>query len=181
MTILDAWEEAEAVANAQSLTLITLEFHHPSFLDENDDPVSIRAVSDTQDHDLLLEAGAPLNGGETVTFTAIPFEMLWPEQDDGRAPEIRIRLDNVGREISDYLDEAVKVSAPITVFLRVYLYSFATQESEMAFDPQEFTLRSVTVTDESVEGVASLGDLANKRAFAYVYNLIDYPGLNQTG
>lgn len=181
MTFLDAWAEAEAAANAQSLTLITLEFRHPAFVDKNNNPVAIRAVSDTKDHDLLLESTAPLNGGKTVTFTAIPFEMLWPEQDDGRAPEIRIRLDNVGREISDQLDAAIAYSAPIVVSLRVYLYSFATKESEIAFEPQEFTLRSVTVTDESIEGVASLGDLANKRAFAYVYNLIDYPGLNQTG
>lgn len=181
MTFTEAWAEAEASANALSMELRTLEFHHPSFLDENDDPVAIRAVADTQDHDLLLESSAPLNGGETVTFTAIPFELLGPEQNEGRAPEFRIRLDNVGREISDYLDAAIAYGSPITVYLRVYLYSFATQTTEIAMDPIDATLRDVKVTDDTIEGVASLGDLANKRAFAYVYNLVDYPGLNQAG
>lgn len=181
MSFTDAWAEAEAAANAQSVTLLTLEFLHPSFVDDDDDPVSVRAVNDTRDHQMLLESTAPLNAGQTVTFTAIPFRMLWPEQAPGRAPEMRIAIDNVGREITERLDAAIEYGSPITVIFRAYVFSFATQATTLAFDPQEFTLRLVTVTDDTVEGVASLGDLANKRAFAYVYNLSDYPGLNQSG
>jgi hypothetical protein len=181
MSFTEAWAEGEAAANAQSVTLLTLEFFHPSFLNEQNQPVSVRAVDDTRDHSLLLESAAPLNGGQAVTFTAIPFRMLWPTQDDGRAPEMRIEIDNVGREITDRLDAAIEYGSPITVIFRAYVFAVPTGQTTLAFDPQEFTLRSVTVTDESVEGVASLGDLANKRAFSYVYNLVDYPGLNQSG
>lgn len=179
MSWIEGWAEAEASANARAMNLVTLEFHHPAFLDGST-PVAIRAVNDTQDHSLLLEASAPLNGGTSVTFKGIPFDLVWPEQSEARAPEIRIRMDNVGREVSEYLDAAVKISSPIRVFFRVYLFNFDTSAKTLAFDAQEFALRSVTVTEETIEGVASLGDLANKRAFSYVYNLLDYPGLNQS-
>lgn len=173
--ITDAWAEAEAAAGSETTTLYTLEFHHSAF----DAPV--RVVNDVQDHDLLLEAVAPVDGGDVVTFIGCPFEFPWPEQIEGRAPELRIRVDNVGREISQYLDEAVTQLEAIQVIFRFYLYTYATGVTALGQDPATMTLRSVTVTEDYVEGMASIGDIANRRVFNYVYNLEDYPGLNITG
>jgi hypothetical protein len=173
--ILDAWAEAEAAAGSDTTTLYTLEFHHSAF----DEPV--RVVNDVQNHDLLLEAGAPENGGEEVTFIACPFEFPWPDQVEGRAPELRIRVDNVGREITKHLDEAVTQLEAIQVIFRFYMYTYTTGATVIGQEPATMTLRSVTVTEDYVEGLASIGDIANRRVFNYVYNLEDYPGLNQIG
>lgn len=173
-----AWAEAQASAPANIVELYTLELHHPAFQDENGLPIAVRAVRDTRDHDLLLEANAPLNGGEVVTFTAIPFDMPWPEQDEGRAPELTIRIDNIGREIVPYLDAAVQMQAPLTVIMRVYLYNSDDGTTTAGTVPIVFPLRQVSVSDSYVEGSASPADLANKRALRLVYDLQNYPGLD---
>jgi hypothetical protein len=173
-----AWAEAQASAPANIVQLYTLELLHPAFQDANGLPVSVRAVRDTQDHNLELESNAPLNGGETVTFTAIMFDMPWPEQEEGRAPELNIRIDNVGREIVPYLDAAVRMQAPLIVILRVYLYNSDDGSTTAGTVPIKFPLRSVSVTDSYIEGSASPADLANLRALRVVYDLQNYPGLN---
>lgn len=177
----EAWAEAQASVPANIIELYTLELLHPSFIDEFDNPTSVRAVRDTQNHILPLEATAPLNGGEDVEFTAIPFEVPWPEQQEGQVPELSIRIDNIGREIVPYLDAAVQVQAPLTIIFRGYLFDTVAGTKVAGFDPITFPLRSVTVTESYVEGSASPADLANLRAMRLVYDLANYPGLDIAG
>lgn len=173
-----AWAEAQAAVPANIVELYTLELIHPAFLDSGGLPTSVRAVRDTQPHDLLLEGSAPLNPGETVTFTALPFEMPWPEQSEGQAPELTIKIDGVGRELMPWLDVAVTMQAPVTVILRVYLFDTVAGTKVAGITPMRFPLRRVTVNETYVEGSASPADLANLRAMRLVYDLKNYAGLD---
>lgn len=173
-----AWAEAQASVPANIVELFTVELIHPSFRDAFGAQTSVRAVRDTQDHVLLLEDSAPLNPGASVTFTAIPFDVPWPEVEDGRVPELKIRIDNVGQELAPYLDAAVLVQAPITVIFRIHLWDEAAGTTTQGIDPITFQMRSVTVSDTYVEGTASPADLANLQFLRVVYDVLNYPTLS---
>ncbi|MDB5597371.1 MAG: Transcriptional regulator [Hyphomicrobiales bacterium] len=177
----EAWAEAQASVPANIVELYTLELLHPAIIDELGNPISIRAVRDTQDHVLTLEGNAPLNPGDAVTFTAISFEIPWPEIQEGQVPELIIRIDNIGREIVPYLESAVQIQAPLTIIFRVYLFDTVAGTKIAGITPISFPLRSVTVTESYVEGSASPADLANLRAMRLVYDLQNYPGLDIAG
>ena len=174
----EAWAEAQAAVAADVIELMTLELLHPAFVDAYGATVSVRAVCDTQDRNLPLEDSAPLNAGATVPFTGIPFDMPWPEVEEGRVPQLTIRIDNIGREIVPYLDAAIALQAPITVIMRVYVLDMATNIARAGIDPVTFLLRNVTVSETYVEGSASPADLANLRALRVIYDLESYPGLD---
>jgi hypothetical protein len=173
-----AWAEAQASVPANIVELYTIELLHPAFFDPNGNPVSMRLVRDTQDHTLLLESNAPLNPSTSVLFTAVPFDVPWPEQQQDQVPELLIRIDNVGRELAPYLDDAVRVSAPITVIFRVYLFDTTAGTKVAGITPISFPLRRVTVSESYIEGSASPADLANLRAMRLVYDIKTYPGLD---
>jgi hypothetical protein len=175
----EAWAEAQASVPANIVELFCIELIHPAFVDaETDQQLAIRAVNDMQDHDLPLEETAYLDPGETVTFKAVPFKIFWPEIEEGTVPELTLSIDNVGREIMPYVEAATRVNAPLLVIARVYLLDMATGIASAGIDPIEFKLRSVTITETTVEGKASPGDLANLRGMALVYDLQNYPGLD---
>ena len=173
----EAWEEAQAAVPANIVELACIELIHPSFLDANGQQTSIRAVNDTQDQIFLLEASAPLNPSTSVTFTAIPFQVPWPEIQEGQVPELSIKVDNIGQELAPYLDAAVRVSAPITLIFRVYLYDQNTELSTQGIDPITFQLRQVTISESYVEGKASPADLANLQFLRVIYDVLHYPAL----
>lgn len=180
MTWTEAWAEAQASAPANIVELFTVELIHSSFLDAFGNPTSVRAVRDVQDHVLLLEDSAPLGPGTNATFTAIPFDVPWPGIEDGRVPELQIRIDNVGQELAPWLDAAVLVQAPITVIFRIYLWDESAGTTTMGTDPITFQMRSVTISDTYVEGTASPADLANLQFLRVIYDVLNYPGLSHT-
>lgn len=176
----EAWAEAQASAPANLVELFTLEMLHPSFVDVHGSPSPIRVVRDTQDHSLLLEASAPVGGGTSVLFTCVPFEVPWPEIEEGRVPELKIRVDNVGRELAPYVDAAILVQAPVTVIFRVYLWDSDTETAELGTDPISFSMREITVTETYVEGTASPADLANLQFLRLIYDVANFPTLSSS-
>lgn len=175
------WREAMAVAPPNRIDLATIELIHPSFVDESGNATSIRCVNDLQDRTFTLEATAPLNAGQSVTFTAIPFRFTWPTQAEGQAGEIPIRIDNIGREIMPYVEAASSSQAPLTVRLRFIVVTLSTTAApdDVIFNGVAYTLymRSVKITADSVEGRASGADLANIQICRLSYDLETYPGL----
>jgi hypothetical protein len=172
-----AWAEAQADVPAHFVDLVGLELIHPAFLTSGGSPTSVRAVNDTQDHVLPLESDAPLDPGASVTFTAIPFEIPWPGQEEGRAADITVRVDYVGRDLQPWLDAATAQSTPVTVILRAWTYNTTTGEKLLGIDPIHFALRDITVTETAIEGRASVADLANVRTLREIYDLERFPGL----
>ncbi len=167
-----AWAEAAAAAPKDEVMLITIELIHPTFV-ENGAPAPIRAVRNTVDMNFRLEAGAPVGGGQTVLFKAIPFEIDYPRIGQLGA-EATIRLDNVNREASRYLAEAVKMNQPIEAIFRGYL---ASDPNTVGQGPYKLILRSVKRTARQLEGQLAIAKPQNQRVLREVYDMVRFPSL----
>ena len=152
--------------------LITIELIHPTFV-ENGAPAPIRAVRNTVDMNFRLETGAPVGGGQTVLFKAIPFEIDYPRIGQLGA-EATIRLDNVNREASRYLGEAVKMNQPIQAIFRGYL---ASDPNTVGQGPYSLVLRNVKRTSRLLEGQLSIAKPQNLRVLREVYDMVRFPSL----
>lgn len=170
-----AWEEAEASAPPGVLTYCTLELQHPAFLDENDDPVPVRCVTDVhEDMAFGIEDGAEFNAGEMATFQAVPFYAERPEFAEGRAPECTVTVDGVGDELIPRIEAAVEVKADLVVVYREYQ---TPDLSEPVFGPVKFVMRRVSVNGTTITGTAQLDDLANRKFPRRIATVRDFPGL----
>lgn len=174
-----AYSEALAATYASapegSIPLHTLEFRHPNFMAAGQ-PVAPRVVND---HTLLrayLEADAPLNPGEEVTFLPVRFRFTKPrETDSGQSPEMQLSVDNVSRVLIPYLDQAKDSPYPILVTWRPYVLE---DLSAPHMDPPiTLSLRAVTADMMSVTARAGFADLTNRRFPAQEYNSLQFPGL----
>lgn len=173
----EEWVEAMAAAPANRVDKILLELIHPAFLDESGNQSAIRAIDDTQERTITLEATAPLGAGQAATFAAIPFRFGWPSQADGQTGEVSITIDNIGREIMPYAEAAAASQAPIIVVIRPIVIDLATGQTIFNGVAFHLYLRAVTITDDAVEGRASGADLVNLQTLRLCYDLSTYPGL----
>ncbi|ANN71553.1 DUF1833 family protein [Bordetella bronchialis] len=73
--------------SADENLLVCLEISHADL------PVPIRVVRDTQD---LVARGN--------TYTACPFDITLPDDIEGQIPQATIQVDNVGRELTEWLE-----------------------------------------------------------------------------
>lgn len=171
-----AWAEASAAVPKDDVQLVTLELHHPAFLNELGQQTAIRAVRNTEDCVLTLEVGAPLGGGLPALFTAIPFEIDGPRIGPLGAYST-LKLDNVNREVSRYLDAATRINSPVLAIFRGYM---ASDPTAVAYGPFRLELRTVSRRLTYLEGslvVASPGDLKFLRR---VYDMRSFPSLMAT-
>jgi len=167
-----AWAEAAASAPKDEVMLITIELIHPTFV-ENGAPAPIRAVRNTVDVNFRLEAGAPVGGGLVVPFKAIPFEIDYPRI-GALGAECTIRLDNINREASRYLSEAVKINTPIEAIFRGYL---ASDPETVGQGPYRLILRSVKRTGRLLEGQLAIAKPQSMRVLREVYDMVRFPSL----
>lgn len=183
----EALEEAYASNPSDEVILHTLEFRHPSFVDDEGEPTAVRVVMDPGELleagdpdiyglELTLEADAPMNAGETVKFVSCMFDFSLPGQPDGALPEVEVSLDNVTREISAYLDAAVGERATLELTYREYLASDRTQPQ---FLINGLSLSRVRSNVFRVVGTASFVDLLNKSFPAKLYRPNEFRGLQQ--
>ena len=170
-----AIREAYASAPADVVTLHTLELRHPAFRDDDGNPTAIRIVRDHVDLWARLETGAPLDGGATVRFVAMAFEVELPAVDTAPVPEITVTLDNVGREIVRHLDEAAISQDRIEVTYRPYLSS--DLEGPQMDPPITLVLSEVDVDSLKVTGRARMLDIGNKVFPSETYTAQRFPGL----
>lgn len=174
-TLDDAIREAYASAPADEVILNTLELRHPTFLDEEGQPMAVRVVCDQKDLVARLEDSAPMNAGEAVTFIAVAFQMTLPPIETVAVPELDLAVDNVSTELMKYLDAAVQDPNPIACTYRPYL---AGDPLTPRMDPPPtFELRDVKANVMRVTGRCRVGiDL--QRAFPMpLYTTGAFPGL----
>jgi hypothetical protein len=170
-----AWEEAVASVPASAQDFFTLELQHPGFVDELSNPIPIRCVTGVaEDMQFGIEDGAVFNAGEMATFTAIPFYADFPEFAEGKVPETRVVVDNVGRELVPHIEAALAVRADLIAIYREYRSDDLT---EPCFGPVEFVVRRIIMSGTRIEGMASIDNLANKKFPTRVYTTKEYPGL----
>lgn len=174
-TYSQAWKEAAASAPVGELMLHTLEFRHPNFIDEVGQPTAIRVVLDHVDLEAKLEAAAPLNPSQFVTFIAFNFEMTLPETRIASSPELVIAIDNVSTEIEANLALATASPYKVEVTYRAYLSTDLSTPQNIP--PLTMTLAGASATDQRVEARATFGDPANLKFPDTTYNTTDYPGL----
>lgn len=105
------------------------------------------------------------------TFLAFPFEISLPDDDDERPPEMRLTIDNVGREI---VDAVRSITTPATVLMEIVLGS-APDTVEVAFP--DFELVDVTMDALAVSGRLTLESFDIEPYPAGEMNPIDFPGL----
>ena len=174
-TLKQALAEAYASAPVDDVIVDTLEIRHPSFVDGDGNPTAIRICRDRVDFSAYLEAGAPLNAGQQVTFIACPFDFKLPGIEEGRVPQLEIKIDNVDRSITASIEMAYQQQAPIEVTYRPYLVS---DPSGPQMDPPiNMTLTRVTVNVFTVSGTATLNDVHNWPFPGRTYTPADFPGL----
>lgn len=170
-----ALAEAYASAPEEAIILDTLEFLHESFV-EDSVPFALRFVRDYDTLNATLEAAAPLNGGEVVSFMPVFFSMVRPsESSSGQSPEAEISVDNVSRYAMPYFQNAKNYRSPITVIYRPYLASDLT--GPHMNPPLQLTLRSVECGISRITGRAGYADLTNRRFPAKEYTIRSSPQL----
>ena len=167
----------------------TLEIRHPAILDEDGDPTAIRIVNDMgtmlgtiDDVDafgwqLGLEADAPLNASETVTFVYCPFEYVPPSQTDDAIQAGKLKIDNVARYVSKYIDDLILTQADLTITYREYWLTELTTPSSI---PITTTAKSIEVNNQSVSMTATFGDIVNRNFPSMVYQPSQFRGLIQS-
>lgn len=147
----------------------TIELYHPEFT------YTPRFVQDRVNFDFTLEAGAPRNASQLITFTAMAMQVTEPQEEQGLEQTLMIRLGGVGAEVQDQIDliRGQEVLTPIECVYRKY-YSgdigapvkvIYLSVSGVRFD----NYTGVAVTAEDV-------DLANKASSAR-YTLERFPML----
>ena len=168
-SLSDALQEAYATAPAGEVVLHTLEFRHPSFV------TPLRVVRDYADLDATLEATAPENAGEVVTFVQFAFDLELPDVTNGSSPELMLTIDNVSRDVLAYIDIAANSSELIEVTYRPYLLS-DTSEPQMN-PPLTMTLKDVEADIFRITARCGFGDFANRPFPRDVYDLQRFSGL----
>ena len=173
----EAIREAYAAAPSDVVILHTLELRHPAFEDDEGNPTSIRVVRDHVDLTARLEASAPLDAGEMVTFVAMAFDLSLPPVDVAPVPEITVTIDNVSREIVRHLDAAATSQDKIEITYRPYLST--DLEGPQMDPPITLVLTEVEADVFRVTGRARMLDIGNKAFPSITYTAGKFPGLTR--
>jgi hypothetical protein len=174
-TYAEAWAEAAASNRRNAQVIATLEFLHPGIRDEEDRLVTVRAVAARKPMLLRLEADAPVDGGEVVEFKPLGFRAAMPKREAGGSATCRMAIDNIGRELWPYVEQAVAVQADATLILRQYLRA---DPDTVVYGPVRFVVTQVTIANGVVEGECSVDTWADIKVPSLKYTAADWPNLN---
>ncbi len=119
--LTEAQKEAYARAKTSVVDLFSFELRHSTF------PAPIRMVSYDQDLQITLEATAPANPGETVTFIGVAFKP--PSENINSEPgnSFTVVISGISDQALPYLDTANESLEPIDVTVRYVSYDTKTK------------------------------------------------------
>jgi len=167
-TLSDAIREAYVVAGDIPI-YHTLEIRHATLT------TPIRLVRDGEALTAYLEADAPADPGCEVTFLPYAFDFQRPEVGPNGAPQMPITIDNVGREITVALENAVASTTPVEITYREYLANDLTGPQNDP--PIHLELKTVSANVFQVSAVAGFPDRATRKFPTLEYTAEDFPGL----
>lgn len=147
----------------------TIELMHDSFA------APIRLTNQLADFTATLEATAPLNAGQAVTFSAVPFALVLPRAGDGGIQTIDITISNLDQIASNYLETAIDNPGSITLIYRIYMSDDTTAPAEDP--PTRLELVSAVADYQQLVVKAKNADNINRKFPNIVYNIYDHPGL----
>ena len=139
-TMSQALAEAYNHAPADMVRYHTLEFHHSSLR------TPLRAVASIDDIIAKLETSAPVDGGKTVTFMGVPFQVQSPSQGVGPTPQMSIQFTNIGTPMMQLLDDASMGFETVTCIYRAYTNTTLNDGPQLT-PPPMFQVISTTGTD----------------------------------
>lgn len=166
-----------ASAPADQIILETIEIRHPAFVDNNGNVIAFRVVANNEDLNATLEADAEMNGGELVLFVAMAFSIDGVGFGDNKVPSLQIRITNVQREMSRYMELAATNPNKAWITYREYLPS---DLSGPQMDPP-VTLACVDIQiDPFACTITADATSLQNRAFPKTsYTTARFPGLNR--
>lgn len=169
----EALADAYLGAPADDPVLVTLELHHPDF------SAPARVVNNWEPLLATLEADAPNNAGEEVSFAAIPFTFVRPAETDSGAPAaVGIAVENLNAELTTLILQAQESEESLLVILRTYLPSDTSAPHEMP--PLRMYVHSPIAIEPG--GAArlqcSFGDLTNRKFPRVEYRRESHPTLS---
>jgi len=113
-----------------------------------------------------------VHGGET--YTAWPFEITLPDDTEERIPEVRVRIDNVGRQIMTWIRGVT--SAPTVTYEIVHKAIGGTITTEVG--PLSFRVTELDYDALAIEGVLGYeADYLNEPAVRHRFDPTIAPGL----
>jgi hypothetical protein len=145
----------------------TIEIWHPQI-------GTLRFVKDFTDKQLGIESTADRDAGQTVTFSALNFEVADPAQDDTPNALIIIQLGRVGSDVKDKL-KLIKdfgFMDSVEVIYRYYL------SDDLTAPAKKFKLfgGSVVLSGNNA-GITAEDDNPTNQDVSRVYTYEDFPGL----
>lgn len=167
-TMSDALKEAYASA-PDVPTVHTLEFRHETLTEP------IRLALWNSAWTAYLEADAPANPGEEVTFAAYRLDFKKPKISSDGVPVMSITIDNISRVIGEALGAATRSSSPVQMTYREYL---SNDTSGPQNDPPT-TLEVIDATADLMLVTITCGvESLMNRKFPYdTYTAQRFPGL----
>lgn len=113
--------------------------------------------------------------GEWHTFEPAGFQFSLPPSDEEGFQSLNIAIDNIGRQVSDFIEAARSEPIPVEVVYRPYLSTdLATPQMS---PPIVLYLKDVSVNAMQVTGRATFADIVNKKFPLELYNRSRFPAL----
>lgn len=159
----DAIKEAFATAQSDVALLETIELTHPELAEP------IRLVANSTDLKAQIETN------QVVVFKRCAFKFRLPAAGENGHQTLTLTLDNVDRQISQFVRHAAGYHEPITVIYRPYLSNDLTYPQ--MDPPLMLTLSSVSMNLYQVVGKAVFADVINKKFLNQLYTRERFPSL----
>jgi len=162
-TLQDAIKEAYAVAPVSSVIIHTLEILQEGVQDAIYISQSRRGIT-AYDENGILRA-----------FLPVGFQFALPPSNEEGFHSLNIAIDNIGQQVSDFINTAKAYPVPIQMKYRPYL---SDDLSQPQMDPPlVLFLKDVQITSHQVTGRATFMDIVNKKFPAELYTRARFPAL----
>lgn len=176
ISLSEALAEAAVYAPITRVILQTLELWHPVMT------APVRVVVNTEAITATLEASAPRNGGEAVTFIASQIQVDLPEESDKpESPSLVVTVSNVNLQIKRIIDAIRASSDPAIRDARWELIERVYVSDDLSA-PHKIPVLKLTAIRAQMQGelaafTATYTDSANTSIPATTFTPESYPGL----
>ncbi|MBV1952703.1 MAG: DUF1833 domain-containing protein [Cycloclasticus sp.] len=165
-----ALDELFASNPADKIYYLTLELSHSAF-----SPVAHRLVQGYSDLVATLEAGAPIDAGQQVTFAKSAFKLKLPEKNTKGRQDMSVTLYGAALEVVEQLErQRVANREPVKLRFREFQSGDLTAPASKAI---EMTVLAPRVNKGVVSFGASFADVINKSFPSINYTVKTHPGL----
>lgn len=166
----DAMREALASAPTDTVILHTLQVHHDEFANVmGSTGTDLYIVNDADDMTGMLETGS------SQTFTARPFEINFPSQDERQTPNASVTIDNTDLMFLAFIRAVEEDENPVEVTYRPFL-SDDLMTSQVP-KPLKMNLANINFTTTSLTADLVYRDFESLRFPSIEYNRRTFPGL----